>query len=330
MINVRKCLDKQEWDDYVLENNGHPLQLWGWGELKSAHGWKADRVFLIDESNRVVGSAQLLIRKLNWPFKSITYIPRGPILNENNREELLLELTKYVKNKYRSVVLTIETDSEEFDLPKGWKRSPNKILPSNTIILDLKKSEQELLSDMETSTRRYIRKSAEENLTLKIIKDEKGLSDCLAIYKETAKRANFGLHKDKYYKDLFDKLGDHSVLYVAYSDTQPVAFLWLIISANTAFELYGGMTTEGRQLHASYALKWHAVLKSKDWGLERYDFGGLVEGGVTSFKKSWTDKETVLAGTFDYPLSVFYSLWNVFFPVSKKIFRKIMSLIGKK
>jgi len=27
MITLRQCHDKEEWDDYILENGGHPLQL---------------------------------------------------------------------------------------------------------------------------------------------------------------------------------------------------------------------------------------------------------------------------------------------------------------
>ena len=35
MLKIIEITDKKEWDDFVNEHNGHPLQLWGWGELKS-------------------------------------------------------------------------------------------------------------------------------------------------------------------------------------------------------------------------------------------------------------------------------------------------------
>ena len=330
MTKLRLCTNRQEWDDFVLENNGHPLQLWGWGELKSAHGWRVDRLFMIDNQNEVVAGAQLLVRKLPWPLKSIAYIPRGPITDENIVEELLNEIARYAKEVYHSVCLSIEPDLEKFVIPTGWKKSPNHILPSKTIILDLNESDAELMSEMDKKTRQYIRKSASEDIKIKKVHTKEELIKCLDLYKATAKRAKFGLHNDQYYYDIFEKLKDHSPIFAVFIDDDPIAFLWLAISADTAFELYGGVNETGQRLRVNYALKWHAILKCKEWGLARYDFAGLIEGGVSTFKKGWAEEETKLAGTFDRPLSLFYGIWSIGFPGFKKIIRGIKSLIGKK
>lgn len=328
MTSLRQCQDKQEWDDYVLENNGHPLQLWGWGNLKADHGWTAERLLLRNPEGEAIGGVQLLIRHLPWPFRSLAYVPRGPVVNSENRGLLLEKLTDYVKANHKSVCLTIEPDNVEFDIPQDWEESVAKILPSRTIILDLNKSEPELLNDMVKKTRQYIRKSASEAIVIKTVRNREDLDKCLAIYEETSKRAGFNLHDRQYYYDVFDKLGDHSPVFAAYVDDQPIAFLWLAISADVAFELYGGMNNLGQQLRSNYALKWHAIRKCKEWGLSRYDFGGLIEGGVTTFKMGWASEETKLAGTFDRPLSPFYSLWTIGLPVAKKIVRKFKSLFN--
>jgi lipid II:glycine glycyltransferase (peptidoglycan interpeptide bridge formation enzyme) len=307
----------------VLEHGGHPLQLWGWGDLKVAHGWKAYRLFLHDSEEVVIGAVQLLIRRLPWPLGSLAYVPRGPVVDESNRGDLLLALVDYIKRVPHSVAITIEPDSEEYVVPQGWRQSENHILPARTIILDLTRPEPELLNDMAKKTRQYIRKSASEAIKIKKVNNREELSKCIAVYQETAKRAKFDMHAKQYYYDVFDKLGDHSPVFAAYVDNQPVAFLWLAISADTAFELYGGMNDLGQQLRANYALKWHAIRKCKEWGLKRYDFGGLLDGGVTTFKLGWAEKETELAGTFDRPTSVFYGVWNNCLPTAKKIVQKI-------
>ena len=67
MIEVQRCHDKEQWDEYVLENGGHPLQLWGWGQVKAAHGWTAERFCIYDE-DRQVAAVQVLIRKLPSPL----------------------------------------------------------------------------------------------------------------------------------------------------------------------------------------------------------------------------------------------------------------------
>lgn len=329
MTNIKRCQDKSEWDNYVLEHGGHPLQLWGWGELKANHGWHACRLFYYDDSGSITGAAQVLIRQLPVPFRSLAYIPRGPITEAKYTDELLQSLLTYVKEKYHSVVLTIEPDSEEYQVPKGWIKSKNRILPARTVILDLNKSESELMADMAKKTRQYIRKSGNESIQIKKVRTIEELTKCLAIYRETAKRAKFDLHSNQYYYDVFNRLGDHSPVFAVYADDQIVAFLWLAISADTAFELYGGVNETGQQLRVNYALKWHAIQKCKEWGLTRYDFGGLIEGGVMIFKMGWTEKEVELAGTFDRPLSVAYGLWSSGLPLAKTTIRKIKSIIKK-
>ena len=326
MIELQQCTDQERWDDYVLENEGHPLQLWGWGQLKAAHGWSVDRFFAYDHDERVVGGAQILTRKLPLPLRAFSYIPRGPLGEEGSRADLLEALAENVKREYHSVALSIEPDMMEFEAPKGWIRSKNRVLPARTIILDLKKTESDLLTEMVKKTRQYIRKSAAEAIEIKQVRSKEELTKCLAVYHQTSQRARFGLHGDQYYHDVFNILGDHSPVFAAYMDDEPIAFLWLAVSADTAFELYGGMNDLGQQLRANYALKWYAIRKTKEWGLSRYDFGGLIGDGVTTFKKSWTTDETELAGTFDKPLSSFYKVWNNGLPAAKKVVRKINSL----
>ncbi|NTW61901.1 peptidoglycan bridge formation glycyltransferase FemA/FemB family protein [Candidatus Saccharibacteria bacterium] len=327
MTTLRLCHNQTEWDDYVLENSGHPLQLWGWGELKTAHGWEADRLLLRDDEDQVIGAVQVLIRKLPWPLKSFAYVPRGPIVDPNNRSEMLELLADYVRRAHSSVTVAVEPDSIDFSVPKGWKKSRNHILPARTISIDLNKPEPEILSDMDNQTRRYIRKSTAEGTRVKMVHSKEDLDACLAIYQETSKRAKFDLHSNQYYTDVFYKMGDYSPIFAAYAGDQIVAFLWLAISADVAFEFYAGINEEGRKLNANHILKWHAIRKCKEWGLSRYDFGGLVKGGVETFKLGWAKDVTELAGTFEKPLSKTHFIWSHGLPTAKKVARRIKKII---
>lgn len=322
MIELQKCGDKEQWDEFVLENGGHPLQLWGWGQVKAGHGWRAERVFAyIDDE--IVGAAQILVRKLPLPFRSFAYVPRGPIGPEGYRGEFLDALAAMVKRDYRSVALSIEPNAFEFEKPAGWQRSANKVLPAETVLLDLRKSESDLLAVMAKKTRQYIRKSASEGIEIRQVRTVEDLDACLHIYRQTAERAGFNLHQRQYYVDVFNLMKDHSPIFAAYLDGSPVAFLWLAISADTSYELYGGMNEDGQRLRANYALKWHAIRKVKEWGISQYDFGGLVVGGVSIFKQGWTQEKTLFAGTFDKPLSPLYSVWSKGLPAAKSILQKI-------
>lgn len=325
MISVQTVTNKEEWDEYVLENSGHPLQLWGWGEVKAAHGWYAERLLGYDMDKNIVGGAQVVVRRLPWPFKALAYVPRGPVGSVDHASEFLDALANYAKSRFGAVVLTIEPDWCELpSLVQGWQQSHNTILIPRTLILDLSKPQEELMSAMAKKTRQYIRKSSnEKDLVIRQVKDREDLDECLAIYHETARRAGFALHDDQYYYDIFDKLGEASPVFAAFHDGKPVAFLWLAISASTAFELYGGINDRGQELRANYALKWHTVHKMKEWGVGKYDMNGLLNDGVSTFKQGFASHEDMLVGTYDMSLSPLYFIYSKVLPFGKKLIRTI-------
>ena len=46
-MKIEECRNTAQWNDFIDDQNGHPLQKWGWGELKSNHNWQASRLFII-------------------------------------------------------------------------------------------------------------------------------------------------------------------------------------------------------------------------------------------------------------------------------------------
>lgn len=322
MAAAEICMTQEEWDDAVLSRGGHPLQLWGWGEVKASHNWDAVRVF-IREKGEIIGAGQILCRTLPWPMNCLAYIPRGPVASEENRGVVLEALAEFARHHYKPVAMTIEPDWETMPEVEDWQRSANTILIPRTLVLDLTKSEQDLLAHMSKKTRQYVRKSERGGVQIRMTKSGEDIAACLEIYKQTAARAGFALHNDDYYEDIAAKMGDHSQVFMATYEGRAVAFLWLAVSAETAFELYGGMNDEGQELRANYILKWEAIRRFKEWGIRRYDMNGLLNDGVSKFKQGFADHETMLAGTFDLPLSPLYPVWTKGLPAAKNLVRKL-------
>lgn len=321
-LAVSPCRDRALWDTTVNQLGGHPQQLWGWGETKAAHGWSTDRV-LVAEDGVVVGAAQIVCKALPFPLRNLAYVPRGPQTLPGREVEVLQAVAGYVRAAHLSVALSIEPDWDAASdtgralSAAGWKESANTILIGRTLILDLRRSEDELLADMTKKHRQYIRKSGREGLDIRrVVRSE--LAACLAVYRLTAERAGFGIHEDAYYLDIFDNLGDASPVYAAFRGDDVVAFLWISVTDATSFELYGGMTDDGERLRANYALKWFAIQEMKTRGVSRYDFNGLLNDGVSRFKMGWARHEDQLMGTWDLPLSPFYPLFSRALPIAKR------------
>ncbi|MGA7204692.1 MAG: peptidoglycan bridge formation glycyltransferase FemA/FemB family protein [Specibacter sp.] len=333
-LSVVPCPVRAEWDAAVNSQQGHPMQLWGWGETKAAHNWSVDRVLVKGADGALVGSAQILLRALPFPFRSLAYLARGPQAEAGREIEVLDAVARYVKATHKSVALSIEPDWDadtvaSASLPAaGWQRSATTILIPRTLILDLSRTEDELLAAMAKKTRQYIRKSGREALDYRAVTAAE-LPACLAVYKETAERAGFGIHQDGYYQDIFNNLGDGSPVFAAFDGDTVASFLWLAASDATAFELYGGMTDAGSNLRANFSLKWLAIQEMKARGITRYDFNGLLNDGVSQFKFGFADHEDMLAGTWDKGLSPLYPVFAKALPLARKVVQKARGLLKR-
>lgn len=348
-LTVTPCHDRDEWDDLVNSSGGHPLQLWGWGELKSQYEWSADRV-VIRDGERVVGSAQVLLRALPKPFTSLAYVPRGPQAAEADRGRVVAALADYVKRTHGPIGITIEPDwaapfspldkgvsDEELAAAvaapatgwladveaAGFTHSENTGLIPRTLIVDVTRDEDTIMKELSSSTRQNVRKSFKaENVRFGLVSEQSDLEQVLTINKETAKRANFAVHSDLYHEQIRDFMGSASQLIAAWEGDEVVAFVWLVVSGSTAFELYGGVNPRGMKLRLNYGLKFWAMQHVKSQGIERYDFNGLLNDGISDFKRQFAKHEDMLIGTYDKGLSPLFPVFSTALPIVRSTLKR--------
>lgn len=337
-LAVDVVTEPSTWDREVLALGGHPLQLWGWGEVKAAGSWRAHRL-RVTEGGATVGLAQLLVRPLPAQFKALSYVPRGPVVAHHDgetaqavfgvgdtatRNAVTNTVVEWARENVGGVGITIEPDwpaGTGLDLA-GRRYSPNQIMIPSTLILDLTQTPEELQAAMSRSTRADVRKGGRGVEVRRVVTDDE-VRGVLAVYKETAERAGFALHEDKYYLDIHHELGEHSVLVAAFADGVPCAFVWCVSSASTSFELYGGINDAGRKARANAPVKWHAIQLAQQAGLVRYDMNGLLNDGISEFKKSFAKHTDELVGSIDVAFSRWYNTWNTALPTAKKVVRKL-------
>lgn len=322
-MEIAKIQNKDEWDRFVESVKGNPLQLWGWGQVKHLHGWDVERVQVLRDG-QVVGGAQILYRSVPFPLNSFAYIPRGPLVVDDriSLEDLMNVLADHVKKTRKSVALSVEPEVIGTDRPAGWVQSENHILTPSTIYLNLDLGAEQLQANMAKSARRSIRK-ATEVLDIRRAETRADLQVCLDILHEASDRAGFNVHTDQYYIDVFEELGDNAAVFIAEYEGQPVAFDWLATTPGCTYDLYGSANTLGRKLRANYGITWHSIVYSMEQGIDHFDFGGMVEGGVSTFKNYWDESPTTFVGTWDKPLSPFYPVWNKGLPAAKKLWHSL-------
>ena len=319
-LETQVITDQSQWASIVDELSAHPLQAWGWGELKSKTGpWDAHRL-LFSEHGEHVGGCQVLVRSVPKPFGTMAYAPRGPFSKDPSRlGEMADAAAAWAKAEVKPVCLKIEpgVPQEALALSRGW-REGHKILLAKTAVMDLTLDEEALQKSIHgKKARQYIRKAERGGVTCRPAV-EADLPRVLELYHGTAEADDFGIHEDAYYERAFTLLGDESQLFVAEQEDEVQAFLWNVTTRNCAFELWGAVNDAGKRSRANYLLKWTAMLAAKAKGAALYDLNGLMNDGISKFKLLFAGEPTFWAGTFDKPLSALYPLFETALKVRDK------------
>jgi lipid II:glycine glycyltransferase (peptidoglycan interpeptide bridge formation enzyme) len=329
-MQIREVHNAAEWDALVAAHPfGHPLQCWGWGEVKRATGWSAHRLAVFDGDVFRAG-AQVLTRSMPGVPLAMTYAPRGPVSAPNNAEALAA-LTTGLRRQGQSahsifckVDPAWETGTANALGASGFRTSDETIQVTDTYTVDLRQSEDAILATMRSKTRQYIRKAEREDTT--IVRDTTGdyLDSCYEIYRQTSHRAHFGLHPRVYYVDLFRLFpADRQYLYVALRSGEPLSFLWMVCAGRVAVEFYGGVSESGQEWKSNYLLKWHAIQQMRAAGYETYDLNGRVNEGISQFKQGFGPSETSWIGPYDavyHPM--LYAAWTRGLPLARRLARR--------
>lgn len=207
----------------------------------------------------------------------------------------------------------------------GFKKSTN-IQPTKTLILDITKSEQELLNAMHYKTRYNIQLAVKKGVkTHRSLLKAQHLEDFWRLMQETIKRDKFKPHTKEYYRKMLEIPGVE--LFVAEFDGKIIAANIVVFYEKTAprlrsgqaIYLHGASDYEHRNLMAPHLLQWEQIKEAKKRGCAEYDFWGIDEEkwpGVTRFKKGFGGKEVIYPGAYDL---IFQPTWYSIYKIARKI-----------
>jgi lipid II:glycine glycyltransferase (peptidoglycan interpeptide bridge formation enzyme) len=279
------------------------LQSNEWADFQKSLGRK---VWQIDD---------VLIIKHNLPLnKNYLYSPHceGKFLLKS-----FLDKVRKIAEKEGSIFFKVEPVSvtTKSELWRSKFKKSTSIQFQKTLILDITKSDQELLKQMHQKTRYNIRLA--EKKGIKIKKDKKYFEEFWKLLKDTAKKGGFHTHPKEHYKKLLEVSGIE--LFIVKFKGKIIAADIVLFYNKQAIYLHGASDYEYRNLMAPYLLQWHQILEAKKRGCTEYDFWGIDEKkwpGVTRFKKGFNGKEIKYPGAFDL---VFQSIWYKIYKIAKKV-----------
>lgn len=317
----------------------------GWRSLRFSVtvGNEGEETGEADEKSEKSGqnfSCSILVRSFAKNIFSLAYIPMMPLPFEKNdiieetREisEFLCDFAKAIKKHLPKNTLCVRYDlpidfatvdereffntsvsmlalAERFPL----RKTKVDIQPPDTVLLDLKKSEDEILAAMKSKWRYNVRLAQKKGVMVNAVRatdDAQKIDDALdvfySLYKTTAERDGIAIHSKSYYRDLFalyaeynaapntltsecasaggatdsasqcaSASGEQVSLYTAYHENDALAAIITLFTKNEAVYLYGASSNVKRNMMPAYLLQWTAISDAKKFGASVYDFYGI-------------------------------------------------------
>ncbi|MCK4315294.1 MAG: peptidoglycan bridge formation glycyltransferase FemA/FemB family protein, partial [Anaerolineae bacterium] len=164
------------WDRFVAERpDAHVLQTSPWGALKAQFGWADERVGL-SRGGELVAGAQVLYRRLPAGLGRLAYVPKGPLVDWADEEQLaaLLTALNHAARSRGAIALTIEPDLPDEPVHRerlralGFRPAPfGAIQPRRTIIVDISPDEETILAAMKSKTRYNVRLAGRKGVTVR-------------------------------------------------------------------------------------------------------------------------------------------------------------------
>ncbi len=309
--------DKEQYNRFVASQQaGSFLQAWEWGEWQVRLGRTVSRFKISDDSGNQAGSIQLI--KMPLPFgKYYLYAPYGPVVSGQwavGSGQLLDQL----KQKFPEAIFIRLEPKTSFLSTTHYPvltKSAN-IQPTKTLVLDLAKTEEQLLAEMHPKTRYNIKLAQRHNVEVScdlMVVPGYGLylKEALDLLVQTAGRQSFQTFPRSYYEQLLNFFALHNsngdvklYVYKALKDKELLVTAVMVDFGGTRTYLFGGSSPHHREVMAPYALHWQAILDAKNLGLKLYDFWGIETSsgdtpGFVRFKMGFGGEELVYAGAYD-------------------------------
>lgn len=320
--------NKDELNSFVgSQSHSQFIQSWEWGEFQEKVSGQVWRVG-VENEGVLIASAKIIKKSLPMG-KTYFYCGRGPIFKDNiwNKESavMLFDEIKKIANDESAMFLRFDPS---FDLVDPLKEIINgatfkqtlDVQPRKTLVLDLDKSEDDLLKEMHQKTR-YNIKLAEKKSVKVVEYDQNCFENFWKLLDQTSDRDKFRPHGRSYYETMLQLDPAFLKLHFAEYDGRQIATGIFSFFGDTATYLHGGSSNEDREIMAPYALQWETIRIAKSLGFKYYDFHGIDEEkwpGVTRFKKGFGGEEINYPGTFDL---IYDESWYSIYKMIRKVRR---------
>lgn len=214
----------------------------------------------------------------------------------------------------------------------GLRKSSEEMQPEHRQVIDLTLSEQELLAQMKPKGRYNIKVAQRHSVVVQKfqisnLKSQKQLTVFYQLYRETAARDGFTPRSFEYFSQMSAQMTRDMSCYIAICQGKPLATALVIFYQGRASYLYGGSSSNHRELMAPHLLHWQIIKDAKAARMKYYDLGAVAPSnqphhkfaGLGRFKQSLGGRAVRVLGSYDL----------IFDPLRYRLFGLVEKLRGR-
>lgn len=322
-LTFKQVVERDTWEKFLLSYAPQSLfQSWLWGEVLLTSGDTVKRLGIFD-GNEMVGIAQTtVVRAKRGTF---LHIRHGPVWKNQNYweefKELIVPMVKKEGGWFVRISPLIENSEQNREMFKKLHLIPapiHEVDAERCWVLDIDRSEDEILMGMRKTTRYEIRRAQKMMISI-----HTGIDHFFDLYRQTSKRQSFVPHTGIIEEiKVFKK--DVVVLNASF-ENKTIASAIILFWGDQAIYHHGASIPS--KISASYLIQWEAILEAKKRGKKLYNFWGIASDdkpnhpwrGITLFKKGFGGREINYLHAHDLPVSSLYII-----PKSIETIRRIM------
>ncbi len=286
----------------------HVIQSFEWGEFRKSLNIPLLR-FGLFSGGKMIKAFQLTLHKIPFTKKYVGYLPKGPAPDK----ELAAALKKIGKENncaFIKVEPDILIENVKLKIENSFRLSPRPLFTKYNFILDLTKSEEQLLKDLLPKTRYNIRVAQKHGLKVEERTDDEAFKIYLKLYFETTKRQKYHGHNEYYHKKVWEELKKNKMarILIASFKGEPLTAWMLLNFKDALYYPYGGSSKIHSEVMANNLIAWEAIKLGKKLKLKSFDMWGALGPnanpkdhwyGFHRFKMGYGGKLVEYIGTYD-------------------------------
>lgn len=318
-----------------------------WASFKESIGTET-RCFMISADGIDIPLVALL--RVGPARIRYAYVPRGPAicLDEDRRGAFLEELSEALRGFLPDDIACVRYDTD-FPSPyvdaeywtrtsqskgapraeirelrmnfgtkeRNLRKAPVDHLCPDTVLIDLRLSEEQILARMRQTTRNCIRRSMRGGVEYR-----RQAADWIprwySLYSGTARRKGFYCESREYFTELFRRSSEYRgrsppefIILSAEKDSVALAGAILGVMGTKGYYLYAGSSESMRECMPNYGLQCEAMRLLRESGCTEYDLMGVPPNGdpghsmfgLYTFKTGLGGAIAHYCGCWDYPFN---------------------------